>query len=677
LQALWVVGVLGLGLLIRVGYLAMASERLATFSVPIIDGDYYDQWATRVAGGQGYGASPFYLAPLYPYCVAAVYSVLGHDYALVYAVQAGLGLVNLLLVYLLARWIAGQHKAGLAAMCLMLLYAPVLMLEGKLLSETLGLTLTLAALLTLFRSIERRSVIRGLVAGLVLGLSILCRSNNLLFAMLLGGWLLYRAARGHDSSWLRPVLGIMVGVVLAIAPVTIRNVVVGHDWVLIQSNLGMTFAQGNNENARGLVSHPPGTSAGIASQQAEEMSIAQRELGRAVKPSESSSYWLSRSLRYLREHPRFAMGLLGRKLVYAFNNREEQDSFETAYEVARVPLLRLLFVPFSVLAGLAIIGGISTRRSAPAKVQLLALYVLTVFAAMIVFYVSSRYRVLCVPALAVLAGPGLLELVRVFREGTRSQVALLLGVLAATTALGQVPYPMSRSTGAFTYLNVSERLQAANRPEAAAKALLEGVKTCPSAMELHGELGLLLSRMGHPREAVQYYESAVKSFPEVVQLRLNAAAAYNQLHSYGEAEEHWARALQLNPDCLQAYVNRGASRFARGLVDEAIADFNEAIRRDPAQPLAQNGLGVALLRSNRLAEGIEHLQKAVELDPRYPQARHNLAMALAEAGRIDEAIAQFQQLIRMNPRNPQLASQYEALLRRQSSTSPQTAPAGR
>ncbi len=653
--------VLVVALALKAAYLTLAYQRLPTFGMPIIDSAYYDAWAMRVASGEGYGASPFYLAPLYPYFLALLYRALGHGYVGVYVVQAALGLVSLLLVYLLGRRLFG-HGPGLAGMILTLLYAPLIMLEGKLLSETLGLTLTLAALLLVLKSMDARRIWPAFAAGAVLGLSILCRSSNLLFAVLLMAWLAFRALRGRDASRLWLMGGLTAGLAVSILPVTIRNYVVGHDLVLIQTNLGMTFAQGNNENAKGVISHPPGTSAGIASQQAEEMAIAARELGHPVKPSQSSSWWFRRSLGWMQNHPRDAAVLIGRKMVHAFSNREEQDSFETGYEMARIPLLRLLFLPFSIVFALALIGAAQAWRSKPPGVQVLAMYAAAIMLTLIIFYVSSRYRVLCVPVLAVLAGYGLMEAARFVRERAVKKLALVVALLVGATALGQVPYPMAASKGGFVFLNVAARYQEINRLDKAAQALSEGLRASPESTELHGELGLVLARMGYYEQAVPHYQAALRDYPNVAQLHLNLANALHRLRRHERAEEHWQKAIELNPDTVEAYVNRGASRFSRGLHEEAIRDFTEAVRCAPNDPVAHNSLGVALLQSGRTSEGIDQLRRAVNLRADYASARYNLARALASIGGTEEAIREYQQLLRMDPENPRVRQDLQRLL---------------
>lgn len=632
--------------LLKVIYLLQCRHGLAYFDIPLIDAEYYDRWARRVAAGQGYGPSPFYLAPLYPYALAVLRGVFGDQLLPVYIAQSALGVVNLLLVYVLGRKLFGR-AAGLLAMLLVLLYAPILILESKLLSETLGVTLTLLALALLLRAIDKPDGRTALAAGLVLGLSILCRSSNLLFAMPVLVWFAWRALRdGGRHAWRTEAL-LAGGVALTILPVTVRNYVVGNDLVLIQTNGGMTFAQGNNENSVGVISHPPGVSAGILNQQAEEMRVASHELGRPVKPSESSTFWFKRSLAWIREHPQDYIRLLARKVVYALNNREELDSYETYYEVAAVPILRLAFVPFSVVLGFAVLGFAYSTRSRGA--QVLVLYVATVLLTLIIFYVSSRYRVMAVPVLAVLAGHGLVCTWGHLRQRRLTRLALSILLVAGLFAVAQVPYPMSRSTGSFVLKEVAGHHRARGQLDEAIEVLTHALEVSPQSTELHSELGLILARRGKFAEAVQAYRKALPDWSHVVRLHLNLADALERLGERDEADKHWNEALRLAPDSVEACVNRGAALFARGNTSEAIGFFERAVRFGPDSALAHNNLGSALAQVQRRQEALQHFREAVRLDPDYYRARGNLSRALAESDRVEEAIENLKEGLRRQP----------------------------
>src|SRR5215470_5169538 len=53
------------------------------FSVLIVDGERYDAWAQQIAGGQWLGTDVFYQTPLYPYLLALLYKLAGHQVLLV------------------------------------------------------------------------------------------------------------------------------------------------------------------------------------------------------------------------------------------------------------------------------------------------------------------------------------------------------------------------------------------------------------------------------------------------------------------------------------------------------------------------------------------------------------------------------------------------------------------
>ena len=69
-------GVALLALVVRLVYVWQISQA-PFFTLRIGDADAYHQWALRIASGDWFGEGAFYQAPLYPYFLAVLYSVLG------------------------------------------------------------------------------------------------------------------------------------------------------------------------------------------------------------------------------------------------------------------------------------------------------------------------------------------------------------------------------------------------------------------------------------------------------------------------------------------------------------------------------------------------------------------------------------------------------------------------
>ncbi len=614
-QFIAVACVLTAAAVLRVVYLLQYHANVPYYDVPVMDALYYDQWAQRVAAGQGYGPSPYYLAPLYPYVLAVAYAVFGRHFTLIYAAQAAIGIGSLFLVYTIGRRIFG-HGAGLAAVLLLMLYGPVLFLESKLLSETLSLFLNLVAVYALLRALDGHRPPAHVAAGLGLGLSIVCRPANLLFASLLLACRGVGGIRARAPARLLSLLWLSLGIVVPILPVTARNWYVGRDFALIQTNGGMTFAQGNNENAVGLLAMPPGTTAGILGQQAEEVAIASRAMGRPLRPSEASSYWFRQGLAYIRNAPADYAVLVLRKLLYAFTNREAHDNYEYDYETGRVPVLRWLCLPYSVLFGFAVVGFVQARGGAGRRgANLLGLYLAGVLLTLLIFYMTARYRMPALPVLAILAGAGLIRAVEHVRVRSLPGICFVLASVVGATLLGEVRYPAVSSRGSNVLGNVAKHHVNSGEMQKAIDALHEALRINPEDGYAQMTLGCVLSGLGRTDEAVEWLRKAVEKEDAGPMALVALADLYLQQKNLDEAERCMTTALARAPRFAPAHDGAARIRLLRGDVAGAVAGFEQAVRLEPASAEFHFHLGCARMAQGEFAKGIEHLSEAHRLDP--------------------------------------------------------------
>jgi hypothetical protein len=229
--------------LLLVLLLALALRLLLWGRIPrtglISDEGEYLSAASWLAQGRSFSWYQNYLwtrAPLYPLFVAAHLRLFGDTLAPIYITQTLLSLLNVALVYLLARYLIGHHpqtagdgRGSQFAICnsqffvptvaalLMALYLPFALFAQMLLSETLFITLLLAGFLTLavwnsttddrqLTAAEpgRWSVVSGrwllVVAGGLFGLATLTRSLTLAFLPLVALWLLLDRPRTMDDG---------------------------------------------------------------------------------------------------------------------------------------------------------------------------------------------------------------------------------------------------------------------------------------------------------------------------------------------------------------------------------------------------------------------------------------------------------------------------------------------
>jgi Dolichyl-phosphate-mannose-protein mannosyltransferase len=228
---------------------------------PLHDDHDYDRLGWSIAQGKGYPLASTllpdgrlehhplaYRPPGFPYLLAGVYSVFGHDLVAARVVQAVLGTVAVGLIGALAHRLWGPRVA-LAAMTLAGLDMTLILTGSSLVSEPLFIVCELGALLAAVRARERPGGWGWvLLTGVLAGLGALTRTNGpvLLIPLVL---LLLPRGRPRFGEWARPaaVLGLTA---LTVAPWTIRNATHVHAFVPISTETGNTLAGTYNAVSR-------------------------------------------------------------------------------------------------------------------------------------------------------------------------------------------------------------------------------------------------------------------------------------------------------------------------------------------------------------------------------------------------------------------------------------------
>ena len=529
----WLVGVLSVVAGVRAVQLFQILDRPGLRDIPLLDSRVYDRIAREIAAGDLLaGSEAFSLGPLYVYFLA-LFRWLGADgQGVIYAVQQLLGLATIAGVALIAKRCFGP-RAGIAAAVLIGFYGATGMLELKLMGSALATFLGVASLVLLLRAHQQRWILGAGLAGFLLGAASLARPNTLLFAPLAIGWWLWarpeRAPLDSDarSSRIRFVGGLVlgVGVLLAIAPATLRNHAVTGEWTLISSQAGITFYHGNNPMAYGLFSTAGTIKANPISQPADQRRIAERDAGRPLSQSEVSGYWFGVGLAHLTSDPGRAVGLIGRKLGFWLASAEVPVDYSLPAERALTPTLWLTSVPFGMILALAFLGLRSPGWRAPPRV-LLYLFILANLASTLVFYFASRYRVPAVPILAVLAGGGMIEIVGRFRRPRFEFLAWLLpGVMIAGLSLYSWTEDLYQSK-VFQFFN-------------------------------HGNIH---SRQNEPALAIESYERALPGLDRMAKLHINKAVAHRLLGQHEDAIRHFERALEIRPRSPNVRADLRAAR---------------------------------------------------------------------------------------------------------------------
>ena len=68
----WLVATVALATMLRAAHV-LSLRATPWFDHLVVDPEYYDEWARRIAAGDWLGERPFYMDPLYPYFLGVIY----------------------------------------------------------------------------------------------------------------------------------------------------------------------------------------------------------------------------------------------------------------------------------------------------------------------------------------------------------------------------------------------------------------------------------------------------------------------------------------------------------------------------------------------------------------------------------------------------------------------------
>ncbi|MGE4351084.1 MAG: glycosyltransferase family 39 protein, partial [Bdellovibrionales bacterium] len=258
-------------------------------TMPLLDAKVYHEWAQAIAAGDFLRGKAFYQSPLYPYFLGLIYALFGEHFALVGVINALFEATTATLLAALTLALFESRAGALIAAGLFAFYRSAIFYTAPVMKEPLGLLLETAFLYVLYRAFQRPKVRSFFISGLLLGLAALVRGNFLCLApiVLLYGFFLFRKSFSVKACFF--VLGLM----LAVAPATLHNYLVSGDFVLTNYTDGFNLYIGNSPYANGTNAYPPEVSTDPVQEELNTIWVATDELGRALSPSEVSSYWRS------------------------------------------------------------------------------------------------------------------------------------------------------------------------------------------------------------------------------------------------------------------------------------------------------------------------------------------------------------------------------------------------
>jgi tetratricopeptide (TPR) repeat protein len=647
----WIVllGIFTLALLVRLLHV-WQMQGSPLFEMRFGDSGVYDAWAREIAAGDWIGDEVFWYAPLYPYMLGTIYALLGDGGWIVRVVHILIGSTACLLLADAARSFFSP-RSGLIAGCILALYAPAIFYDGLIHKPGLVMLMLSLLLWLMSRGIERVArPLSSLALGAVLGLLVLSRENTLIFLPVLLAWLLLSAGGAKLARGV-PAIALLLGLALILAPVALRNGMVGGGFHITAANFGDNFYKGNNEQTDGTYVPLRPLRGSPEFERLDAVEIAQRELGRELSPSEVSRFWTAQALEYIRSQPLDWLRLMVRKLFLVWHATELGDTEDLYTYSSRSDVLRSTryIFHFGFLAPLALLGVWATwerkNRLWPLQLMLL-LYPATV----ILFYVFGRYRYPVVALLVLFASVGIAEAGRHFRAASRPKLAACLTTVVLALLICNWPTASQKRVRAATLYNAGVWL--GRQPDRLQESITyyeDALELLPDSPRTLYNLGNVLKKLGDLEQAEALYRQALKIQPAMAGALNNLAECLEARGRTDLAIQHYRAAIASDPGMVEAYNNLGLALAKAGALDQAVAVLREAIRQRPTSAVPHFNLGNVLISQGRLEEAVAGYRQAISLDPANARMHNNLGYALAALGDQDGAMAAYTEALRLDP----------------------------
>jgi tetratricopeptide (TPR) repeat protein len=708
-EYLWALIIFAIALSLRIIYFLQVKAGFPGWDSPTIDPLYHDLWARQIASGDILGVGPFFRAPFYAYFLGLIYAVFGPSLAVSKIIQHIIGSATCSLIFLFSERYFGRRIAIVSGL-VSAFYWVFIYFEDELLLDSLLVLFSLVLIWALMRAAEKTTMKWFFVAGMILGLAAITRPNYLVIWPVIAVWMFVVFGRKYKWVLARFTL-LTLGCLIFILPVTLRNIIVGDDLVLIASQGGINFYIGNNERATGATAVMP--EFGATWQYADCEYLARLEtarLGQKMKPSEVSAFYYRRALRFIDEYPVKWLGLIFKKLSYFWNSYEISNN-QNLYFFRRFASISGILPPlFFIISPLSIIGLVSIFRRERIY-HIIGYFIIAYMLTVVAFFVTSRFRLPVLPLVIILASSALLRIVEKIKlKDFKTLIAICIALLILLPLTNIDLFGISHSSFAMSHFSLGNVYLKKRMPdealdeyekairlapcvpsahlnrgiiyfgrldfENARREFLQEIDKCRRSARAHNNLSVLDRLQGDSESALRQARMAIAESPQYLEAYVNEILALRVLRDDASAYRVADSLTVIFPNYLPGHYFKGKMMSERGIPDSAESEFRliiESAARNIIEKydlstiyssqtpygykpervlgLAYYELGLLTVQRGRMDSALTLFKKTTEFLPAYPDGWINLALAYDQNRLYRQALAAYQKSIELDPDN--------------------------
>ncbi|MFH2049709.1 MAG: hypothetical protein ABIJ12_09705, partial [bacterium] len=461
--------------------------------------------------------------------------------------------------------------------------------------------------------INNKTYTNARLTGLFMGIAAITRPTILIWAALLLLLLLFY--RRKITQWYKQILFFALALFIVIAPVTIRNLIVANDLVLISSQGGINFYIGNNPDADGVSAIMP-EPMGYNWQISQISYIAENETEKKLTSGEISSFWLKKGLEWVIYNQREFIRLYLKKVYFNISNREISNNRDLDRFYNNIPLLKYNPVSFGILFSFFVAALLLLWRKNKLVRLLLVLLLAYLFVGSLFFF-NSRFRLPLLPIYFILSASGLITILRYFKESV-SKLVIPLIILIISLLLSVYPVvslPVGNSPQALmskgNYYFVQQDYEMSLRYSR------EAFIVDSLFPEVNLNLGNWFLKMGNIDSARYYFERETEYHPYRYKAYTNLATLKYLDHNYQESLSLIRISLKYNPNDLTANQVLLRTTFANDSIDNETCSLTaqESIELTGNDIYLLNEISALMINRSMLSNAEEFLNKALLSHP--------------------------------------------------------------
>ena len=547
------------------------------------DSGYYYIWGREIAAGDILGNSVFQKWPLYAYLLGFVFKFISSSISIIYAGQLLLGVLNCVLVFLIAKKFFGSG-AGFIAGLLSATYGIFIFYEGLLIYSSLSIFLNSLWFLIFLHIKDRLGLARLFWLGIFLGVCTVTQANVILLGFMCVFWVIYKE-KMRPGVALKNLSFFFAGVACILAVVASRNYLVERRFTLLTGNTGLNFFVGNNPQAGGLFLVPEFLTPTAKGMLDESASIVRLEAGPQVKTKEISEFWFEKTVDFIKDNPIVFTKLTLKKLLYLASPNEFIFESEWGYLRDSVGILKFLFTDLTLIMPFAFLGFFVNLKRWRSTIYLY-LGIVSFSLSILLFFMQTKFRLVLVPFLIIFASSGIYFLWgKIIREKTLARKFLFIAIAISLFLLSlwwrstvvksvSIGYGVSSSDYYLSQAGICKR-------SGDYKGALEQLKlaqlSSPDNPILTYAFGDVYLNMGDYHAAEEMFLMDIKGRPLNINAYYQLGRTYNLQEDFKGAEELLKRALNMAPNDPWLHSQLGMAYKGQERDDWAILEFNKAL----------------------------------------------------------------------------------------------------